>query len=64
MPDKKENILSEPQADYEKTEMDLLRQGLKRTYKERFEMMMTLVRWVIMMQPAKITHKPYTFFAY
>lgn len=59
MSDKKEHIVSKQQPDYEKAEMDLLRDGLKRTHKERFEMMMTLIKTGIMMRRAKITHKPY-----
>jgi len=53
------NILQEPQPDYEKAEMDLLREGLKRTPTERFEMLMQLIKVGIMMKNAKITHKPY-----
>jgi hypothetical protein len=53
------NILQEPQPDYEKAEMDLLRAALKRSYTERFKMMTTLMKMNIMFRKAKITHKPF-----
>ena len=53
------NIVSEPEADYEKAEMDQLRNALKRSYKERFLMMTTLMKMNQMLGRAKITHKPY-----
>ena len=52
-----EDIL--PLADYEKAEMDLLREGLKRSYKERFLMATRLYKIQQTMQKAVITHKPY-----
>lgn len=57
----KENkyITEEPQPDYEKAEMDLLRDALKRSYTERFKMMTTLMKMNIMFRNAKITHKPF-----
>jgi hypothetical protein len=51
------NIASEPQPDYEKAEMDLLREGLKRTHKERFLFLMTLIKVQNTLKKAKITHK-------
>jgi hypothetical protein len=56
----KENkyIAEEPQPDYEKAEMDLLRDALKRSYTERFQMMTLLMKRSIMFKKAKITHKP------
>lgn len=56
------NMLSESEVDalYEKAEMDLLRDALKRTHKERFLMMTRLMKMNIMLKNAKITHKPYT----
>jgi hypothetical protein len=59
MSDKEKNIVSEPQPDYEKAEMDLIRDALKRTYKERFLMMTTLMKIGIMCRRAKITHQPF-----
>ena len=46
-------------ADYEKAEMDLLCDGLKRTHTERFLMMTTLMKMNIMMRKAKIIRKAY-----
>jgi hypothetical protein len=56
------NMLSEAEVDalYEKAEMDLLRDALKRTHKERFLMMTRLMKLNIMLKSAKVTHKPYT----
>jgi len=50
------NILQEPQPDYEKAEMDLLRDALKRSYKERFLVATTLYKVQQSMKKAKITH--------
>lgn len=55
-----EYLLNDPNAGYEKAEMDLLRAALKRTDKERFLMMTTLMKFNIMMRKAKITFTPYT----
>lgn len=54
------NILNEPDqnAYFEKAELDQLREGLKRTYAERFNMMAELMKMSIMFRTAKITHKP------
>jgi len=52
------NKVNEPQADYEKAELDLLRDGIKRTYTQRFETMMQLIKVGIMIKNAKIIHKP------
>ncbi len=41
-------------ADYEKAEMDSLRNALKRTYTERFLMMTTLMKMNEMFKKAKI----------
>ena len=57
MHEENKNIASEPQADYEKAEMDLLRDGLKRSYTERFKMMTTLMKIGFMLKNAKIIHK-------
>jgi hypothetical protein len=54
------NILQEPLPDYEKAELDLLRDALKRTHKERFLMATRLYKVQMTLNKAKITHKPYT----
>lgn len=53
------NILQEPIADYEKAEMDLLRNAPKHTYTERFLIMTRLMKMDMMFRKAKITHKPF-----
>ena len=45
---------------YEKAEMDLLRDALKRTHKERFLVMTRLMKMNSMFRNAKITFTPYT----
>ncbi|NCI48858.1 hypothetical protein GWC95_02920 [Sediminibacterium roseum] len=54
------NILNEPDqnAYFEKAELDQLRDALKRTYAERFNMMAELMKMNLMFRKAKITHKP------
>ena len=59
MRDKKLNIVEEPTADYEKAEMDLLRNALKMSYSERFFVMTRLMKMDIMLRNAKITHKTF-----
>ena len=54
------NIMQEPDAFYEKIEMDQLRDALKRSYTERFLMATTLYKVQQTLKKAKITHKPYT----
>ena len=54
-----DNQVNEPQADYDKAELDLLREGINRTYTQRFITMMQLIKVGIMMKNAKIIHKPY-----
>lgn len=56
---KDKNVLQEPQADYEKAEMDQLRNALKRSYTERFIVMTPLIKRSIMIRNAKITPKPF-----
>jgi hypothetical protein len=55
-----ENVLHDQQPDYEKAEMDLLRDALKRTYKERFLMATRLYKIHLTLNKAIITHRPYT----
>jgi hypothetical protein len=59
MEDKKINMVSEPTADYEKAEMDLLKLALTRSYTERFLIMTRLMKMDMMFRKAKITHKPF-----
>ncbi|MBC7937732.1 MAG: hypothetical protein H7Y86_20475 [Rhizobacter sp.] len=49
--------VNEPQADYEKAELDLIRNALKRSHSERFQTMMSLIKTSIMLRNAKITHQ-------
>gem|GEM_PF-1040901 len=57
MPDNTEKR-GDPLPDYEKAEMDLLRETLKRSYKERFLMATRLHKIEKTMEKAVITHKP------
>ncbi len=52
------NFLQEPDTFYEKAETDQLRAALKRSYKERFLVMTSLMKKSIMFKNAKITHQP------
>jgi hypothetical protein len=45
--------------DFEKSEMDMLRENLRRSYKERFLMATRLYKIQQMMKKAVITHKPF-----
>jgi hypothetical protein len=47
------------QPDYEKAEIDLLKEGLNRSYKERFLMATRLYKVQQTMKKAIITYKPY-----
>ncbi len=60
MSSEKKNILQEPLPNYEKAEMDLLRDALKRAYKERFLMATTLYKVQLTLNKAKTTRPPYT----
>lgn len=44
---------------FDEAELELLKDGLKRTYKERFEMATRLYKIQQTMNKATITHKPY-----
>lgn len=54
----KKNIIQEPDAGYEKAEMDLLRDALRRNYNERFLMMTRLMKRGTMLKNAKIIRRP------
>ena len=60
MPQIKKDEEDQRNADFEKAEMDLLREALKRSYKERFLMATRLYKIQQTMQKAVITHKPFT----
>lgn len=45
--------------DFEKAEMDLLREALRRSYKERFLMTTRLYKIEQTLKKAVITHKPF-----
>lgn len=47
-------------ADYEKAEIDQLKNALKRTHTERFLVMTRLMKMNIMFRKAKIIRTPYT----
>ena len=47
------------QPDFEKAEIDLLKEGLCRSYKERFLMATRLYKIQQTMKKAVITHKPH-----
>lgn len=59
MSESKKNIIKEPEANYEKAEIDLLREALKRSYKERFLFATRLYKIQQTMQKAATTHKPF-----
>ncbi|OJW56551.1 MAG: hypothetical protein BGO55_16265 [Sphingobacteriales bacterium 50-39] len=46
-------------SDFEKAELDLLRESLRRSYKERFLMATRLYKVRQTMKKAVITHKPF-----
>ncbi|HEY5393567.1 MAG TPA: hypothetical protein VIJ57_15695 [Hanamia sp.] len=60
MPQTKKDEEEQRNADFEKAEMDLLREALKRSYKERFLMATRLYKIQQTMQKAVISHKPFT----
>ena len=46
------------EPDYEKAELDLLRESLKKTHEERFLTMTKLMKRSLMLKNAKVVHKP------
>ena len=57
MKEKQKYMVQEPQPDYEKAEMDLLREAVKRSYTERFHMMTSLMKMNLMFRKAEVRHK-------
>ncbi|RZM27742.1 MAG: hypothetical protein EOO88_11640 [Pedobacter sp.] len=57
------NMLSEPSeaylSDFAEGELQLLKDGLSRTYKERFEFATRLYKIHMTMKNASISHKPF-----
>ena len=51
--------VSQQTPDFEKAELDLLRENLRRSYKERFLMATRLYKIQQTMQKAIIMHKPF-----
>ncbi|HEY9003716.1 MAG TPA: hypothetical protein VIM89_20345 [Mucilaginibacter sp.] len=51
--------MDKPKQEFDKAELDLLKEGLKRSYKERFEMATRLYKIQQTMSKATITHKPF-----
>ncbi len=52
------NLVNEPQADYEKAELDLLREGIRRSHQERFLFTTMLYKVQQTLKKAIIVHKP------
>lgn len=59
MLDDKGQPISQQASDFEKAEVDLLRENLQRSYKERFLMATRLYKIQQTMKRAVITHKPF-----
>ena len=51
--------MSKKETSFDKAELELLKEGLKRSYKERFEMATRLYKIQQTMSKAVISHKPY-----
>jgi hypothetical protein len=60
MSEKNKNILQEPDDSYEQAEVNLLRDALKRSYKERFLMLTQFYKTQQTLQRAKITHRNFS----
>jgi hypothetical protein len=57
MSEKDKNILQESESSYEQGEINLLRDALKRSYKERFLMLTQFYKMQKTLNKAKITHR-------
>lgn len=54
---KSKKMIKQPTADFEKSEIDLLKNALKKSYTERFFIMTSLMKLDSMFRNAKITHQ-------
>jgi len=52
-----EPLLREPAANYEKAELDVLRQSLKLSHTQRFQILMRLIKVGAMLKNAKVEHR-------
>jgi len=59
MPIDKNQPTPDQTPDFEKAELDLIRESLRRSYKERFLMATRLYKIQQTMKKAVITHKPF-----
>jgi hypothetical protein len=57
--DNKNQSANNATPDFEKAEMDLLREGLRRSYKERFLMATRLYKVQLTMKKAIVTHEQF-----
>ncbi len=53
-----DEVQQHKEPDYEKAELDLLRDALQKTHEERFKIMTRLMKRSIMFRNAKIVHQP------
>ena len=51
--------MDKQKQEFDRAELDLLKEGLKRSYKERFEMATRLYKIQQTMSKATVTHKPF-----
>jgi hypothetical protein len=51
--------MEKPKQSFDKAELDLIKESLKRSYKQRFEMATRLYKIQQTMNKATITHKPF-----
>jgi hypothetical protein len=59
MMEKKSQNIATNSASFQQAELELLKEGLNRTYKERFEMATRLYKIQQTMNKATISHKPF-----